>query len=159
MSFQQFKVIERLINNWRWHDSNPVPLVLDATALPHPRYNQLYLVVTINAKFNEILYSCNDHNPLSFGKAINLYCLKGSQLMGSIECVIFYVIWIRWSIMVGWAVRYLIFSLSIKLFKFQVVWNIFSIGFLYLAVIWIGHYTKYLTERAQRKAFLETRLV
>jgi len=27
-----------------------------------------------------------------------------------------------------------------------------------LSVIWIGLYTKYLTERAQRKAFLETRL-
>ena len=40
---------------------------------------------------------------------------------------------------------------------FQVLWNVFSIGFLYLAVIWIGLYTKYLTERAQRKAFLETR--
>ncbi len=33
----------------------------------------------------------------------------------------------------------------------------FSIGFLYLGVNWIGLYTKYLTERAQRKAFLETR--
>ena len=32
-----------------------------------------------------------------------------------------------------------------------------SIGLLYLGVIWIGLYTKYLTERAQRKAFLETR--
>ena len=30
-------------------------------------------------------------------------------------------------------------------------------GFLYLSVNWIGLYTKYLTERAQRKAFLETR--
>ena len=37
------------------------------------------------------------------------------------------------------------------------MWNVFSIGFLYLAVNWIGLYTKYLTERAQRKAFLETR--
>ena len=40
---------------------------------------------------------------------------------------------------------------------FQIVWNVFSIGLLYLGVIWIGLYTKYLTERAQRKAFLETR--
>ena len=32
-----------------------------------------------------------------------------------------------------------------------------SIGLLYMAVNWIGLYTKYLTERAQRKAFLETR--
>ena len=39
----------------------------------------------------------------------------------------------------------------------QPVWNLFSIGLLYLSVIWIGLYTKYLTERAQRKAFLETR--
>jgi len=37
------------------------------------------------------------------------------------------------------------------------VWNVFSIGLLYLGVNWIGLYTKYLTERAQRKAFLETR--
>ena len=40
---------------------------------------------------------------------------------------------------------------------FQPIWNLFSIGLLYLSVIWIGLYTKYLTERAQRKAFLETR--
>ena len=42
-------------------------------------------------------------------------------------------------------------------FPFQAIWNVFSIGFLYLGVNWIGLYTKYLTERAQRKAFLETR--
>ena len=39
----------------------------------------------------------------------------------------------------------------------QSVWSFFSVGFLYLSVNWIGLYTKYLTERAQRKAFLETR--
>ena len=33
----------------------------------------------------------------------------------------------------------------------------FSVSLLYLGVNWIGLYTKYLTERAQRKAFLETR--
>ena len=32
-----------------------------------------------------------------------------------------------------------------------------SLAILYLAVNWSGSYTKYLTERAQRKAFLETR--
>ena len=32
-----------------------------------------------------------------------------------------------------------------------------SLSVLYLAVNWSGSYTKYLTERAQRKAFLETR--
>lgn len=42
-------------------------------------------------------------------------------------------------------------------FSFQAVWNVISIGLLYLSVNWIGFYTKYLTERAQRKAFLETR--
>ena len=45
------------------------------------------------------------------------------------------------------------------IFCLQVIWNVFSIGFIYLAVIWIGLYTKYLTERAQRKAFLETRYI
>jgi adenylate cyclase 8 len=39
----------------------------------------------------------------------------------------------------------------------QALWNVFSIGLLYMGVNWIGLYTKYLTERAQRKAFLETR--
>ena len=39
----------------------------------------------------------------------------------------------------------------------QALWSFFSVGFLYLSVNWIGLYTKYLTERAQRKAFLETR--
>ncbi|XP_071744733.1 adenylyl cyclase 78C isoform X2 [Lepeophtheirus salmonis] len=39
----------------------------------------------------------------------------------------------------------------------NIIWNVFSVGFLYLGVNWIGLYTKYLTERAQRKAFLETR--
>ena len=42
-------------------------------------------------------------------------------------------------------------------FPAQVVWNAFSVSLLYLGVNWIGLYTKYLTERAQRKAFLETR--
>lgn len=41
--------------------------------------------------------------------------------------------------------------------SFQVVWNVFSVSLLYAGVNWIGLYTKYLTERAQRKAFLETR--
>ncbi len=36
-------------------------------------------------------------------------------------------------------------------------WSLASLLFLYLSVNWLGLYTKYLTERAQRKAFLETR--
>lgn len=41
--------------------------------------------------------------------------------------------------------------------KNPAVYHVFSILCLYLSVNWIGLYTKYLTERAQRKAFLETR--
>ena len=37
------------------------------------------------------------------------------------------------------------------------IYNVFSIGLIHIGVNWIGLYTKYLTERAQRKAFLETR--
>ena len=36
-------------------------------------------------------------------------------------------------------------------------YSLASLSLLYLAVNWSGSYTKYLTERAQRKAFLETR--
>ena len=35
--------------------------------------------------------------------------------------------------------------------------SLLSLLLLYLGVNWLGLYTKYLTERAQRKAFLETR--
>ena len=37
------------------------------------------------------------------------------------------------------------------------VYSLVSLAILYLAVNWSGSYTKSLTERAQRKAFLETR--
>ena len=36
-------------------------------------------------------------------------------------------------------------------------WSVSSLFVMYLGVNWLGLYTKYLTERAQRKAFLETR--
>ena len=37
------------------------------------------------------------------------------------------------------------------------LYSLLSLFVLYLSVNWGGSYTKYLTERAQRKAFLETR--
>ena len=37
------------------------------------------------------------------------------------------------------------------------LYSVSSLFVLYLSVNWGGSYTKYLTERAQRKAFLETR--
>ena len=37
------------------------------------------------------------------------------------------------------------------------LFSVVSLFTIYLAVNWSGSYTKYLTERAQRKAFLETR--
>ena len=36
-------------------------------------------------------------------------------------------------------------------------WSVSSLFVMYLGVNWLGLYTKYLTEWAQRKAFLETR--
>ena len=49
------------------------------------------------------------------------------------------------------------FAISYTRWRFGNIIFVPYLGLIHIGVNWIGLYTKYLTERAQRKAFLETR--